>query len=81
MSAPFSVRDRALCVNDAVSSLTLGRLYYVENIEMTAHGVQSLCLLGEPTPWQACRFERVPDPSPRSWPTPGSGRNEEWFGK
>lgn len=66
---PFVVGDRARVVNDALSSLTLGRLYYVSHIDMSRHGVQSLYLLGEPTPWQACRFERIADPTPRRWPT------------
>lgn len=65
---PFLVNDRARCVNDALSSLTLGRLYYVEHIEMSPNGVQKLKLLGEPTYWQACRFERVADPCARKWP-------------
>lgn len=70
MTAPFLVGDRARCVNEAISSLTAGRLYYVSHIEMSRHGVQALHLLGEPTPWQACRFERVANPYPRKWAQP-----------
>lgn len=65
---PFLAGDRARCVNELMSSLVVGRLYYVQHIEMSAHGVQKLLLLGEPTYWQGCRFERVADPSPRKWP-------------
>ena len=66
---PFLVGDRARCVNALMSSLTPGALYFVAHIEMTRHGVQALYLIGEPTPWQAVRFERVPDPSARQWPS------------
>lgn len=66
---PFVTGDRARCINELQSSLVAGRLYYVTHIDMSRFGVQKLLLLGEPTYWQACRFERVPDPAPRKWPT------------
>lgn len=80
--APFMSGDRARVINDAMSSLTLGRLYYVEHCTMLPDSTQTLQLIGEPTPWNDYRFERVPDPSPRKWPgSPTANPGEEWFGK
>jgi hypothetical protein len=78
MSVAFRIGDRASCVNDACSGLILGALYFVEDIEMSAHGVQALKLIGQPHLWQACRFDRVPDPHPRVWPAPPDRNDCGW---
>lgn len=67
----FLAGDRALPRDDRLTCLESGRLYFVERVQMSSNGVQALHLLGSPVPWQASRFQRVPDPSPRRWPVEG----------
>lgn len=67
----FHRLDRALCINDGSSALCVGTLYYVRACKMSVHGDQSLNLVGFGVDdwFNASRFERVADPSPRRRPT------------
>lgn len=73
MSTPFTVDDRALCAiaTQSGAALTVGVLYHVRGLTMSAHGVQTLHLTGQSVGWQAVRFVRVPGPVVRVWPGEG----------
>lgn len=69
MSGPFLLNDKAKCMHNGSSTLTLGALYHVCGVEMTRSGEQRLTLTGCGSDgYNACRFVRVPNPAPRKWP-------------
>lgn len=69
MSVVFKVGDRAYCMNAGSSALQVGKLYCVAAVQMSRSGEQSLSLVGMEKDWyNATRFSRIPDPTPRRWP-------------